>query len=99
MAETVTKLRKAQKTNKKREWTWPSFVDAWQTSESYEEVLEKLGFEDTQKERSFIGVKASYARKKGIPLKKLYRKKREGHSRVDWNALAERAKQKQDNDG
>tara|TARA_R100000808_G_scaffold1135_1_gene5274 strand:- start:1529 stop:1828 length:300 start_codon:yes stop_codon:yes gene_type:complete len=99
MAENVTKLRKLRKTNKKREWTWPSFVDAWQTSESYEEVLEKLGFEDTQKERSFIGVKASYARKKGIPLKKLYRKKRDGHSRVDWDALAERARQKQDNDG
>lgn len=99
MAEIVTKLRKIRSSNKKRQWTWPSFVDAWQTSESYEEVLEKLGFEDTQKERSFIGVKASYARKKGIPLKKLYRKKREGHSSVDWAALAERARQKQNNDG
>ena len=52
MAETVTKLRKIRNTNQKREWTWPSFVEAWQSSESYEEVLQKLGFEDTPKERA-----------------------------------------------
>ena len=42
MEDNVTKLRKARKTNQKRDWTWPSFVEAWQTSESYDEVLEKL---------------------------------------------------------
>ena len=89
MAETVTKLRKERNTNQKREWTWPSFVTAWQSSESYDEVLQKLGFEDTPKERSFIGVKASYARKKGVPLKKLPRKTRA--SRVDWTGLADLA--------
>jgi|TARA_R110000824_G_scaffold23764_1_gene84558 hypothetical protein len=89
MAETVTKLRKIRNTNQKREWTWPSFVEAWQSSESYEEVLQKLGFEDTPKERSFIGVKASYARKKGVELKKLPRKPRA--SKVDWNSLAQLA--------
>jgi len=99
MDDNVTKLRKERKTNQKREWTWPGFIDAWQASDSYEEVLEKLGFEDNRKERSFIGVKASYARKKGIPLKKLYSKTRQGRSKVDWSALAERAKQKQSDDG
>jgi len=53
-------------------------------------VLQKLGFEDTPKERSFIGVKASYARKKGVPLKKLPRKPRA--SKVDWGGLADLAK-------
>jgi hypothetical protein len=90
MGNNVTKLRKARKTNQKREWTWPSFVEAWQGSESYEEVLQKLGFEDTQADRSFIGVKASYARKKGVPLKKLPRKPRA--SKVDWDGLADLAK-------
>ena len=36
MEDNVTKLRKARKTNQKRDWTWPSFVEAWQSSESYE---------------------------------------------------------------
>ena len=89
MADNVTKLRK-RKSNQKREWTWPSFVEAWQSSESYDEVLDKLGFEDNPKERSFIGVKASYARKKGVPLKKLPRKPRA--SKVDWDGLADLAK-------
>ena len=53
-------------------------------------LLQKLGFEDTQQERSFIGVKASYARKKGIELKKLQRKPRS--SKIDWSGLAELAK-------
>ena len=81
MGNNVTKLRKTRKTNQKREWTWPSFVEAWQGSESYE---------DTQADRSFIGVKASYARKKGVPLKKLPRKSRA--SKVDWDGLADLAK-------
>ena len=90
MGNNVAKLRKVRKSNKKREWTWESFIQAWQSSESYEEVLQKLGFEDTQQERSFIGVKASYARKKGIELKKLQRKPRS--SKIDWSGLAELAK-------
>ena len=92
MAENVTTLRKARKTNKKREWEWPSFIEAWQTSNSYDEVLEKLNFENTPQERSFIGVKASYARKKGVPLKKLQRKSR--NSTIDWEGLADLAKSK-----
>tara|TARA_R100000655_G_scaffold50201_3_gene87745 strand:+ start:1118 stop:1402 length:285 start_codon:yes stop_codon:yes gene_type:complete len=91
MADNVTKLRK-RKSNQKREWSWPSFVEAWQSSESYDEVLEQLGFEDTPQERSFIGGKASYARKKGVPLKKFKRKRR--NSSIDWNGLAEFAKSK-----
>ena len=47
MANNVTKLRK-RKANQKREWSWPSFISAWQESESYEDVLEQLGFEDTK---------------------------------------------------
>lgn len=90
--ENVTKLRKARSTNQKREWTWSSFIEAWQTSDSYDEVLDKLGFENTPKERSFIGVKASYARKKGVPLKKLQRKSR--NSKIDWQGLADLAKSK-----
>jgi|TARA_R100000482_G_C5130991_1_gene151897 hypothetical protein len=93
MADNVTTLKKLSKNkNKKREWTWPSFVEAWQTSESYDEVLEKLGFENTPKERSFIGVKASYARKKGVKLKKLQRKQR--NSNIDWQGLADLADKK-----
>jgi|TARA_R100000458_G_C8240591_1_gene219787 hypothetical protein len=94
MEDNVTKLRKARKTNQKRDWTWPSFVEAWQTSESYDEVLEKLGFDNTPKDRSFIGVKASYARKKGVKLKKLQRKRR--NSNIDWQGLANLAKEKSD---
>jgi|TARA_R100000482_G_scaffold107585_1_gene49934 hypothetical protein len=92
MANNVTKLPKPRRKNQKREWTWPSFVEAWQTSESYDEVLEKLGFENTPQERSFIGVKASYARKKGVQLKKLPRKRRNSH--IDWEGLADLAKAK-----
>ena len=92
MADNVTTLRKARKTNKKREWEWRSFIEAWQTSNSYDEVLEKLNFENTPQERSFIGVKASYARKKGVPLKKLQRKSR--NSTIDWEGLADLAKSK-----
>tara|TARA_R100000234_G_C4959779_1_gene161244 strand:+ start:148 stop:435 length:288 start_codon:yes stop_codon:yes gene_type:complete len=92
MAETVTKLRKKQQSYKKREWTWESFVDAWQDSSSYEEVLEKMGLEDNAKERRFIGGKASYARKKGVPLKKFYRKHR--FSNNHWDDLKIRAEQK-----
>jgi hypothetical protein len=92
MADNVTTLKKLRKKSKKREWTWPSFVEAWQTSESYDEVLEKLGFDNTPKERSFIGVKASYARKKGVKLKKLQRKQR--NSNIDWQGLADLADKK-----
>tara|TARA_R110002020_G_scaffold10923_3_gene41501 strand:- start:919 stop:1200 length:282 start_codon:yes stop_codon:yes gene_type:complete len=93
MAENVTKLRK-RKSNQKREWSWPSFISSWQQSESYEGVLEKLGFEDTPQERSFIGGKASYARKKGVDLKKFKRKRR--GSKIDWSGLADLAKSKKD---
>ena len=92
MGNNVTNLPKPRKTNQKREWTWESFIDAWQTSESYDEGLEKMEFENTPQERSFIGVKASYARKKGVPLKKLQRKSR--NSKIDWNGLADLAKSK-----
>ena len=91
MSNNVTKLRK-RKANQKREWSWPSFISAWQESESYEDVVEQLGFEDTPQERSFIGGKASYARKKGVPLKKFKRKRR--GSKIDWNGLADLAKSK-----
>ena len=96
MADNVTKLPKVRKSNKKREWDWPRFIEAWQTSESYDEVLEKMGFNNTPQERQYIGVKASYARKKNIPLKKLKRKQR--NSAIDWQSLADLAREKVSND-
>tara|TARA_R100000234_G_scaffold106547_1_gene77207 strand:- start:25 stop:300 length:276 start_codon:yes stop_codon:yes gene_type:complete len=88
MSNKETKNRKQRATNLVRLIDWPDFVQAWQTSSSCGEVAEKLGRPNNQKERTYVSVKAGYARKRGVPLKKFVRTK----SSNDWDELAELAK-------
>lgn len=63
---------------------WEKFVRAWQSSDCIADVAEKLG---TTKLK--VSVKAAYARKQGVPLKKMF------HGRsgtVDWASLVDLAK-------
>lgn len=58
------------------------FVEAWQTSSSAQEVAEKTGLA-----AKTCTSRASYYRKKGVPLKHM-----KPHSRADWDQLAEYAR-------
>tara|TARA_R100000231_G_scaffold126846_1_gene97502 strand:- start:167 stop:424 length:258 start_codon:yes stop_codon:yes gene_type:complete len=71
----------------KRKIDWDQFVRGWQSSESCSDVLKKLDLEDTKSNRAYISVKAGYARKKGVNLKKFVRTQ----SSNDWARLAELA--------
>ena len=67
-----------------RQIDWDDFIRAWQSSSNCAEVLQKLKLSDTKKDRAYISVKAGYARKKGVKLKKFVRTP----SSNDWSRLA-----------
>jgi len=64
-----------------------TFIQAWQTSNTVGEVIRKTGLlEATARQR------ASNYRKRGIPLRRMNR----GRPRVDWEALAQFARDLED---
>tara|TARA_R100000458_G_C8198189_1_gene189571 strand:+ start:80 stop:355 length:276 start_codon:yes stop_codon:yes gene_type:complete len=81
--------RKQRSRNVNRMIDWPEFVKAWQTSSSCSEVVKKLGRPDTQAERTYVSVKAGYARKRGVALKKFVRTQ----SVNDWARLSKLAEE------
>jgi|TARA_R110002012_G_scaffold151693_1_gene311639 hypothetical protein len=81
------KERKQRARNVKRSIDWTEFIKAWQSSSSCSEVVKKLGRPDTQSERTYVSVKAGYARKRGVALKKFVRTVRAN----DWSNLAKLA--------
>tara|TARA_R110001583_G_scaffold86050_1_gene225220 strand:+ start:524 stop:802 length:279 start_codon:yes stop_codon:yes gene_type:complete len=78
------KQRRQRSSNINRSIDWTEFIKAWQSSSSCSEVVNKLGRPDTQTERTYVSVKAGYARKRGVALKKFVRTK---HGN-DWAKLA-----------
>ena len=61
------------------------FVIVWQTSESVDEVAARLGLRKTSCQQ-----KATQMRRKGVPLKKMYKSRR--FSSEKWAALASLAR-------
>jgi len=66
------------------------FIKAWQSSESNNDVLLKLGMN-----RTTASQRASALRSKGIPLKKMPY----GNRKPDWASMAEYARQLLEGDG
>ena len=83
------KKRKQRSKNISRSIDWVEFVKAWQSSSSCAAVVQRLGRPNTQSERTYMSVKAVYARKRGVNLKKFVRTQ----SANDWDKLAELAKE------
>ena len=83
------KKKKQRSKNINRAIDWADFVRAWQSSSSCGEVVQKLGRPNNQTERTYVSVKAGYARKRGVNLKKFVRTQ----SANDWDKLAELAKE------
>ena len=64
-----------------------SFIKAWQTSGSIEVVMKKTGMKFTA-----VRSRADSYRRKGVPLKKLYRHASYSNKKLDWKKLTEYAR-------